>query len=228
MVHIYILKLKQNKYFVGKTDNLNFTLNDFDKSKLSWTLKYEPIELYNFMPHCDEFDEDKFTLKYMALLGIDNVRGGTFKQLNITEDEVNVIIKMIINSNHSYDHDRQSMCISFNDIANIPYMYAETWYKYIKQNKSNTKELLCEKCRIFCHLSKDCMVETNDISELNGIMAQLDVNKRHKWYYTSFLGQIEYDCDNRLKESENNINILEQRIEEIKSKYMLVTEHTIL
>src|SRR3989442_795002 len=43
----------------------------------------------------DEFDEDIHTLRYMKDKGIDNVRGGSFCELNLTNDNVSTIAKML-------------------------------------------------------------------------------------------------------------------------------------
>ena len=38
MVYIYVLKLKYNKYYIGKTTNPNFRLNEhFDSEGSEWT-----------------------------------------------------------------------------------------------------------------------------------------------------------------------------------------------
>jgi hypothetical protein len=79
MVYIYILKLEQNKYYVGKTTNPDRRLLEHNNSQgASWTKMYKPIEVIKIIPDCSNFDEDKYTLEYMNLYGIDNVRGGSF------------------------------------------------------------------------------------------------------------------------------------------------------
>ena len=76
MVFIYILQLTQGKYYVGKTENPKFRLDSHFKSGgCAWTKKYKPQQIIALFPDCDDFDEDKFTLKYMSKYGIDNVRG---------------------------------------------------------------------------------------------------------------------------------------------------------
>jgi predicted GIY-YIG superfamily endonuclease len=80
MVYIYVLRCKQNKYYVGKTNNPSMRMEDHIKGQGSeWTKMYEPIELHTLILDCDNFDEDKYVKKYMARYGIDNVRGGTHK-----------------------------------------------------------------------------------------------------------------------------------------------------
>jgi hypothetical protein len=96
MVYIYALELQNNKYYIGRTTNPLFRLNDHFKSNGSvWTKKHNPIKTLELIENCDNFDEDKYTLKYMEKYGINNVRGGTFCQLQLTDDNKKVIEKMI-------------------------------------------------------------------------------------------------------------------------------------
>ena len=53
--------------------------------KILWTTKYKPIKVVELIEG-DNYDEDKYTLKYMEQYGIDNVRGGSFCQIIITVD----------------------------------------------------------------------------------------------------------------------------------------------
>ena len=76
MVYIYILKLQENKYYVGKTNNPSFRIeNHLNGDGSSWTTIYKPLKLVEMIPNCDDYDEDKYTQKYMDKYGIDNVRG---------------------------------------------------------------------------------------------------------------------------------------------------------
>ena len=96
MVYIYALELESGKYYIGKTSNPKFRLNShFNQYGSSWTKKYKPINIHQIIPDCDDFDEDKYTLKYMKKYGINNVRGGSFCQLKLTDENRKTIEKMI-------------------------------------------------------------------------------------------------------------------------------------
>ena len=100
MTTIYILELENNKYYVGKTNNIYFRLNDHMNNNGSvWTKKYKPKRLIELIENCDKFDEDKYTLTYMERYGINNVRGGSFCQINLSESTLITINKMITSVN---------------------------------------------------------------------------------------------------------------------------------
>ena len=95
MVYIYILKLEDNKYYIGKTDNPDFRLEQHIASKGStWTSIYKPLELIDLIANCDDYDEDKYIRIYMDKYGIDNVRGGSFVQLNFDDENRRLLTKM--------------------------------------------------------------------------------------------------------------------------------------
>ena len=96
MVYIYILKLENCKYYVGKTTNPSFRIEKhFNSTGSAWTSKYKPISVETIIPDCDDYDEDKYTKKYMAKYGIENVRGGSYVQIELSEFH-NESIKMEI------------------------------------------------------------------------------------------------------------------------------------
>lgn len=99
MVYVYVLLLANNKYYIGKTNNLQFRLYDhFNALGSSWTIKHSPIKLLELIRDCDDYDEDKITFKYMEKYGIDNVRGGSFCQEILSEHEIKFIEKIIRNA----------------------------------------------------------------------------------------------------------------------------------
>lgn len=70
---IYVLQLENNKYYIGKTKNLNFRMDQhFDSNGSTWTQINKPLKLLEINHNCDDFDEDKYTLKMMNQYGIKN------------------------------------------------------------------------------------------------------------------------------------------------------------
>ena len=99
MTFIYILELENNKYYVGRTDNIDNRLkNHFNANGSHWTKLHKPINVKHVYDNCDVFDEDKYTIKFMAQHGINNVRGGSFSQITLNPEHVNLIEKMINNA----------------------------------------------------------------------------------------------------------------------------------
>lgn len=87
MVFIYVLKLYNNKYYVGKTDNPDTRIENHYKNNGSlWTKKYKPIKIIEIFEG-DKYDEDKYVLKYMDKYGINNVRGGSYSSINLSESQ---------------------------------------------------------------------------------------------------------------------------------------------
>lgn len=101
MVYIYILKLEKDKYYVGKTINPSFRLaSHFNAYGSAWTKLYKPIKMIELIPDCDDYDEDKYTLRFMDKYGIDNVRGGSFVQIKLNDMEKEMLMKMINGTNN--------------------------------------------------------------------------------------------------------------------------------
>ena len=95
MIYIYVLKLEDNKYYIGKTHNPKFRLDSHFKYQGSeWTKKYNPINLVE-LNEGDNFDEDKYTLKYMSEYGIQNVRGGSWCQIKLSQNDKDRAMKSI-------------------------------------------------------------------------------------------------------------------------------------
>lgn len=85
MTFIYVLQLKQNKFYVGKTENPDDRLKCHNSgSGCAWTKKYKPIKTLELFEG-DKYDEDKYVYKYMDKYGIDNVRGGSYSKVKLTE-----------------------------------------------------------------------------------------------------------------------------------------------
>lgn len=98
---VYVLRLIKDKYYVGKSKSLNIRLNQHKRGTGSvWTQLYPVIDEnpIAIIEDCDGFDEDKITLQYMDLFGIENVRGGSFCQVTLSPEKVSFINSMILGS----------------------------------------------------------------------------------------------------------------------------------
>lgn len=94
MVFITFFKLKQDKWYIYKSDEY-INLSTFNINISEFTIKYNPIELEDIIypDECDKYDVDKYVKKYMDIYGIDNVRGGTYNKLELTTEEKQFIQK---------------------------------------------------------------------------------------------------------------------------------------
>ena len=101
MLYIYVMQLQNDKYYIGKTSNPHFRFdNHFAHNGSEWTKLYKPIKILELIPNCDNYDEDKYTYKYMDKYGIDNVRGGSYTTPildAITRDQLKKISNSINN-----------------------------------------------------------------------------------------------------------------------------------
>ena len=99
MDHIYILKLKEGKYYIGKTNNIEKRWNEHITGNGSgFTKKYKPISLIKTIKSISHFDEDKYVKEYMSKYGIDNVRGGTYSNIDLDDNCIAVLEKEIRHS----------------------------------------------------------------------------------------------------------------------------------
>lgn len=95
MVFIYALQLEHGKYYIGKTNNPQFRLeNHFNSNGSEWTKLYKPIRIVELRPNCDNYDEDKITKQYMDKYGINNVRGGSFVSVMLEKSVIDTLNQM--------------------------------------------------------------------------------------------------------------------------------------
>lgn len=92
--NIYILKLAEGRFYVGKTDNPTKRYQEhLNGSGSAWTKKYKMIGLEKVIENQTDFDEDKYVKIYMAKYGIDKVRGGAYTSIELSEEQENMLRK---------------------------------------------------------------------------------------------------------------------------------------
>ena len=154
MVYIYSLKLQSNKYYIGKTDNPNFRLeNHFDSSGSAWTKKYKPISIHQVIPDQGNHDEQRVTQEYMAKHGIDNVRGGPWVKISLSDTE-KAFIQNLING----EYDKCFQCGSSDHFVKDCHMNNQ---KVKAKQKTKPKQSSCQRCGRFGHSQGTCYAKTN-------------------------------------------------------------------
>ena len=84
--NIYVLKLEDGNYYIGKSDDVNNRYQQHLKGFGSaWTKKHRPLSLEKTIEHVSPFEEDRITKEYMSKYGIDKVRGGSYCQIDLSE-----------------------------------------------------------------------------------------------------------------------------------------------
>lgn len=133
--NIYILKLKNNKYYVGRTSkdiNERFAEHLLGSGS-QWTSLNYPINVLEIIPNCDAFDEDKYVKINMAKYGIDNVRGGSYTKINLTQQEINVLKQEIFGSSN-----KCFKCGSSDHYAKNCYVKQKKYYYYSYDSDSDS------------------------------------------------------------------------------------------
>lgn len=169
--YIYILALEQNKYYIGKSSNPLSRVKEHITSTLintpsymgsGWTKLYQPDKILDVISSYDDFDEDKFTLKYMKKYGIDNVRGGSFCELNLSQHNIITIEKMIAGAN-----DKCYYCNGINHYINdCPQKNIKRIPKKHKNINIKTKDIA--KSKIVKFFSAEKLMQNSNININNG------------------------------------------------------------
>ena len=136
-VNIYIIRLEGGKYYIGKSDNvMNRYQQHIDGNGSAWTRKYKPISLEKIIKNVSSFEEDKITKEYMSKYGIDNVRGGSYVEIKLSEFPIDAL-KMEIWA-------AKNLCTQCGSSGHfVKNCHAKT---DISGNKKYTDEWECEYC----------------------------------------------------------------------------------
>lgn len=198
IIYIYILELENNKWYVGKTKNPNFRIEQhFESGGSEWTKIFKPIKIHELISNCDDFDEIKYTLKYMSMYGIDNVRGGPFCQIELPKY---ITINQMING-------AKDICYT----CGKPGHFA---------NKCNQDNELCSRCHRKGHLVNKCYAQTT----LSGEKLMFYCKYCNEEFKT--LKEVtchENICTNKVKQNKT-INIDDNKLNKLKNKIIIIDD----
>lgn len=87
MGYIYIFKCQNNKYFVELDNKKYNNINDelLNKVNCKWTEKFNILSILNIYNNCTIDEIELYTERYMKQYGINNVRGGIYNNIILSE-----------------------------------------------------------------------------------------------------------------------------------------------
>lgn len=168
LFYVYVLELEDNKYYVGKTHNPNTRIGEhvmnteLKGSGSGWTSLYKPVRILEIIKCFNDLDEDFTTIKYMKNKGIDNVRGGSFCELNLPKECIYTIEKIISSSN-----DKCYYCNSNEHfISNCP-MKDKRRKPIKRQKQKNIKKEDIPKNRILKYYGTSKLIKNTNLFNSN-------------------------------------------------------------
>ncbi len=92
METLYVLECEDNKWYVGKTNDVQRRFKQHTEGKGSeWTREYAPIRIAETRQITSVHDENNVTKDLMKKYGIDNVRGGAYASIDLPDETEDMI-----------------------------------------------------------------------------------------------------------------------------------------
>ncbi len=86
--HIYILRLEGGKFFIGSSKNPMKRYEEHVRGEGgAWTKQHRPLGVERIVSQANVLDEDRYTKQYMTEYGIDAVRGGSYRDVELTREQ---------------------------------------------------------------------------------------------------------------------------------------------
>lgn len=146
---LYVLKLKCGKYYVGTTKNLEQRLQaHIDGDGSTWTLLYPYDEIITMKEIESILDEDLEVKKLMQTHGIENVRGGSYSQVELLPFQVRAL-------KNELTHNKGN-CFNCQERGH----YASSCPNKKESNSERLEVKRCIRCGRYGHLMHSCYAKT--------------------------------------------------------------------
>jgi predicted GIY-YIG superfamily endonuclease len=176
---LYVLKLEHDKWYIGKTNNLEARIQQhIDKKASSWTREYPITSVEEIIEDDTSIAEDTLVKRYMFKHGVNNVRGGSYSRKELTPEQIESLRQEYRSAtdacfscgsrNHFANECPENLCLD----CGLPGHYAvncptRTCFRcgtigHIIE-ECEYDEDVCYKCKKPGHKIRDCDSTKNDI-----------------------------------------------------------------
>ena len=151
---IYILRLKNGKYYIGKSDNPLKRYQEHLEGRGSvWTRQNKPVAVVKVIENASPFDEDKYTKEYMSRYGVDNVRGGSYSSLRLDDVQEEALEREL--------RGAQDACMRCGRPGHfVRDCYARTEVNHVVQKSTSKSTVKCSRCERVGHYASQCYAHT--------------------------------------------------------------------
>ena len=167
--YLYLLRLESDKYYVGKSCNVEKRFGDHVNGFGSaWTKLYKPLEILLVQKVLGIYDETNLTKDTMRKYGIENVRGGPYCDIELDYKTKQILIREI-STDTCYVCDSKShmskdcpsrKCYNCGDLGHLQKNCQKQIVCYTCNQTGHTKDKciqnLCYKCHKPGHYAKFC------------------------------------------------------------------------
>jgi len=147
---IYVLKLKHGKYYVGKSQNVQSRLQSHMNGQgCAWTILHPPVSLLEVRENQSPFIEDAVTKEYMSKFGIENVRGGSYSEIELYQEHFDAINREMRGAS-----DRCMRCGRTGH-------WAKDCFARTEVDASPPPQVVCFRCGRPGHIAPQCYARTH-------------------------------------------------------------------
>lgn len=154
--NIYVLRLKDGNYYVGKSsDPIKRYQEHLEGKGSAWTKLHKPVECVKVISNVSPFEEDKVTKELMAKHGIDKVRGGAYVSPELDDYQTEILQQEIWAANDCCTTCGRkghfaSKCYASKDVDGNKIVYEDD------SDESDEEEVKCYTCGKPGHLASNC------------------------------------------------------------------------
>lgn len=165
--HTYVLKLSNNKYYVGASNNPEARAEEHASKTRScpWVSDNLPIRLVFVYENKSKYDEDIRTKELMSKYGIDNVRGGSYTT-KVLPNEVHALLSKELATSNNQCFNCGSKEHYAKECKKTPIVAAPVKKKVSAPKpvastpKTPKTERKCSRCRRTGHTANKCYAKT--------------------------------------------------------------------